>query len=80
LCYYNDHPPFVIDLRSSRTVFKNFDVINDNPQEDKEATLDAAEACLNLNSQIAIDKLTRKYVPVVAYALGNGETNRSSCK
>jgi len=73
LVYYNDHPPFVIDLRSSRTVFKNFDVINDNPQEDKEATLNAAEALLEFKFANAIDKLTRKYVPVVAYALGNGE-------
>jgi ABC-2 type transport system permease protein len=73
LVYYKDHPPFVIDLRSSRTVFKNFDVINDNPQEDKEATLNAAEALLEFKFANAIDKLTRKYVPVVAYALGNGE-------
>lgn len=73
LVYYNDHPPFVIDLRSSRTVFKNFDVINDIPQEDKEATLNAAEALLEFKFANAIDKLTRKYVPVVAYAVGNGE-------
>lgn len=73
LVYYNNHPPFAIDLRSSRTVFKQFDVINDIPQEDKEATLNAAEALLEFKFANAIDKLTRKYVPVVAYALGNGE-------
>ena len=43
------------------------------PQEDKEATLNAAEALLEFKFANAIDKLTRKYVPVVAYALGNGE-------
>lgn len=65
--------PYVIDLRSSRKVFKNFNVINDLPQEDKEATLNAAEALLEFKFANAIDKLTRDYVPVVAYALGNGE-------
>ncbi|HEY6978261.1 MAG TPA: gliding motility-associated ABC transporter substrate-binding protein GldG [Chitinophagaceae bacterium] len=70
---YKNHPPFVIDLRSSRKVFKNFNVINDVPQEDKEATLNAAEALLEFKFANAIDKLTRKYVPVVAYAIGNGE-------
>lgn len=65
--------PYVIDLRSSRKVFKSFNVINDLPQEDKEATLNAAEALLEFKFANAIDKLTRDYVPVVAYALGNGE-------
>jgi gliding-associated putative ABC transporter substrate-binding component GldG len=73
MVYYKNHPPFVIDLRSSRKVFKNFNVINDIPQEDKEATLNAAEALLEFKFANAIDKLTRKYIPVVAYAIGNGE-------
>lgn len=73
IVYYKNHPPFVIDLRSSRKVFKNFNVINDIPEEDKEATLNAAEALLEFKFANAIDKLTRTYVPVVAYAVGNGE-------
>lgn len=73
MVYYKNHPPFVIDLRSSKKVFKNFDVINDVPQEDKEATLNAAEALLEFKFANAIDKLTRKYIPVVAYTIGNGE-------
>lgn len=73
LVYYKNRPPFVIDLRSSRKVFKNFNVVNDIPQEDKEATLNAAEALLEFKFSNAIDKLTRTYVPVVAYAVGNGE-------
>ncbi|MEP6846524.1 MAG: gliding motility-associated ABC transporter substrate-binding protein GldG, partial [Panacibacter sp.] len=65
--------PFAIDLRSSRKVFKNFNVVNDIPLEDKEATLNAAEALLEFKFANAIDKLTRTYVPVVAYTIGNGE-------
>jgi ABC-2 type transport system permease protein len=73
LVSYGNRKPFGIDLRSSRKVFKNFNVVNDIPQEDKEATLNAAEALLEFKFANAIDKLTRTYVPVVAYAVGNGE-------
>jgi gliding-associated putative ABC transporter substrate-binding component GldG len=70
---YGSYHPVTIDLRSSRTVFKNYNVVNDEPQEDKEATLNAAEALLEYKFANAIDKLTRKHVPTIAYALGNGE-------
>ncbi len=70
---YGNYRPVAIDLRSSRTVFKNYNVVNDEPQEDKEATLNSAEALLEYKFANAIDKLTRKNVPTVAYCLGNGE-------
>lgn len=73
LVSYGNRKPFAIDLRSSRKVYKNFNVVNDIPQEDKEATLNAAEALLEFKFSNAIDKLTRTYVPIVAYAVGNGE-------
>lgn len=73
LVTYGNRRPIAIDLRSSRTVFKNFNVVNDIPEEDKEATLNAAEALLEFKFANAIDKLTRTYIPVIAYALGNGE-------
>ncbi len=73
LVYYKQQRPFAIDLRSSRTVFKNFNVINEEPQPDKEATRNAAEALLEFKFANAIDKLTRTYVPSVAYCVGNGE-------
>ncbi|BAV08996.1 gliding-associated putative ABC transporter substrate-binding component GldG [Filimonas lacunae] len=73
LVYYKDRQPYAIDLRSSRKVFKNFNVTTDVPQEDKEATRNAAEALLEFKFADAIDKLTRKYVPSVAYVIGNGE-------
>jgi ABC-2 type transport system permease protein len=70
---YGNYRPVAVDLRSSRTVFKNYNVVNDEPQEDKEATLNAAEALLEYKFANAIDKLTRKNVPTIAYCLGNGE-------
>jgi gliding-associated putative ABC transporter substrate-binding component GldG len=70
---YKDHPPIVIDLRSSRKIYKQYNVITDQPQEDAEATRNAAEALLEYKFANAIDKLTRKYIPTVAYAVGNGE-------
>ncbi|NCI51599.1 gliding motility-associated ABC transporter substrate-binding protein GldG [Sediminibacterium roseum] len=65
--------PIAVDLRSSRRIYKQFDVISDNQQEDVEATRNAAEALLEFKFADAIDKLTRKHVPVIAYAVGNGE-------
>ena len=66
--------PIAVDLRSSRKIYKQFNVVNDNnQQEDAEATRNAAEALLEFKFADAIDKLTRKYVPTVAYAVGNGE-------
>lgn len=73
LVYYKQQKPFAIDLRSSRTVFKAFNVVNDEPQADKEATRNAAEALLEFKFANAIDKLTRTYIPTIAYCVGNGE-------
>ena len=67
--YRKGQKPIVVDLRSSRKVY----VITDNQKEDVEATRNAAEALLEYKFSNAIDKLTRKYVPTVAYAVGNGE-------
>ena len=71
--YRRGQKPIAVDLRSSRKVYKQYNVITDNPQEDVEATRNAAEALLEYKFSNAIDKLTRKYVPTVAYAVGNGE-------
>ena len=73
LVYYKNYRPIPIDLRSSRKVFKNYNVVNDNPVEDIEATRNAAEALLEFKFASSIDKLTRKYIPTVAYCIGNGE-------
>ena len=72
--YRKGQKPIAVDLRSSRKIFKQFNVVNDNsPQEDLEATRNAAEALLEFKFSNAINKLIRKYVPTVAYAVGNGE-------
>ena len=72
--FRKNQKPIAVDLRSSRKVYKQFNVVNDNsPQEDAEATRNAAEALLEFKFADAIDKLTRKYIPTVAYAVGNGE-------
>jgi len=73
LIIYKNYRPLAIDLRSSRKVFKDYNVLNDNPVEDVEATRNAAEALLEFKFASAIDKLTRKYIPTVAYCIGNGE-------
>ncbi len=73
LVSYKDKRPIAVDLRSSKKVYKQYNVINDNPQEDVEATRNAAEALLEFKFANAIDKLTRTTVPVIAYTIGNGE-------
>jgi ABC-2 type transport system permease protein len=71
--YRAGQKPIAIDLRSSRKVYRQFNVVNDNAEEDIEATRNAAEALLEYKFANAIDKLTRSYVPTLAYAVGNGE-------
>ncbi len=73
LVIINNKMPIAIDLRSSRKIYKQFNVINEIPAEDIEATRNAAEALLEFKFINAIDKLTRQYVPTVAYVTGNGE-------
>lgn len=74
LVYYRKNQlPIAIDLRSSKKIYKQFNIINDEPQEDVEATRNAAEALLENKFAVAIDKLIRKSVPTIAYTIGNGE-------
>lgn len=74
LVWYKKHqPPIAIDLRSSKKIYKQFDIVNEEPQEDIEATRNAAEALLENKFAVAINKLTRKMVPTIAYTIGNGE-------
>lgn len=73
LLSYKNQKPIAVDLRSSKKVFKQYNVLTEDPQEDVEATRNAAEALLEYKFANAIDKLTRKNIPTVAYAVGNGE-------
>ena len=65
--------PIVIDLRSSKKVFKPYNIVKDIPEEDLEASANAAEALLEYKFTQAIYLLNRKEVPTIAYAIGNGE-------
>lgn len=72
--YRAGQKPIAIDLRSSRKIYKQFNVVTDNnAEEDVEATRNAAEALLEYKFANAIDKLTRDHIPTLAYAVGNGE-------
>lgn len=74
LVYYQKNQlPIAVDLRSSRKIYKQFNVLAEEPQEDVEATRNAAEALLENKFATAIDKLIRKEVPTIAYVVGNGE-------
>jgi ABC-2 type transport system permease protein len=74
LLQYKQQKPIAIDLRSSKKVFKQYDLLTvAEPEEDKEATRNAAEALLEYKFANAIHKLTRKQVPTIAYLVGNGE-------
>lgn len=74
LVVYGNRKPLAVDLRSSRKIFRQYNVMNDvEPQEDKEATRNAAEALLEYKFANAIEKLTRKTIPTIAYLVGNGE-------
>jgi ABC-2 type transport system permease protein len=65
--------PIVIDLRTSKTIYKPYNVITEQPVEDIEATRNAAEALLEFKFASAIHKLTRSTIPTIAYVVGNGE-------
>jgi len=73
LVSYKNQKPIAVDLRSSRKIFKQYNVLTEDPQEDIEATRNAAEALLEYKFANAIDQLTRKNIPTIAYAIGNGE-------
>lgn len=74
LVYYRkNQAPIPVDLRSSRKIYKQFNVIAEEPQEDVEATRNAAEALLENKFATAIDKMTREEVPTIAYVVGNGQ-------
>ncbi len=73
LISYGTKRPIAIDLRSSKKIYKQVNVLEDIRQEDVEATRNAAEALLEFKFANAIDKLTRMSIPTIAYCVGNGE-------
>jgi ABC-2 type transport system permease protein len=68
-----NYRPIAVDLRSSRKIYKSFNIETDVPEEDIEATRNAAEALLEYKFANALDKLTRTKIPTIAYVTGNGQ-------
>ena len=65
--------PIVIDLRTSKKYFKPYNIIKDIPEEDREATANAAVSLLEYKFTQALYLLNRTVVPNIAYLTGNGE-------
>jgi ABC-2 type transport system permease protein len=65
--------PYAIDLRSSKKIFKPYNIVKDIPTEDVEASANAAEALLEYKFVQAIYLLNRPTIPQVSYLIGNGE-------
>ncbi len=63
--------PSAMVINGSRKI--PVDLISGKSGMDEESSLNYSEALLEFKFADAIDKLTRKQVPVVAYAAGNGE-------
>lgn len=64
---------YAIDLRSSKKIFKPYNIVKDIPTEDVEASANAAEALLEYKIVQAIYLLNRTSVPQISYLIGNGE-------
>jgi ABC-2 type transport system permease protein len=65
--------PLAIDLRSSKKIFKPYNVVKDIPSEDVEASANEAEALLEYKFVQAIYLLNRTNIPQISYLIGNGE-------
>lgn len=65
--------PIALDLRSSKKIFKPYNIIKDIPEVDLEASLNAAEALLEYKFIQAIYLLNRTVIPNIAYLIGNGQ-------
>jgi len=65
--------PIVIDLRTSKKYFKPYNIVKDIPEEDMEATANAAVSLLEYKFTQALYLLNRTEVPNIAYLTGNGE-------
>lgn len=65
--------PVAIDLRTGRKYFKPYNIIKDVPEEDKEASFNAASSLLEFKIVQGIYFLNRTQVPTIGYLIGNGE-------
>ncbi|MDI9338614.1 MAG: gliding motility-associated ABC transporter substrate-binding protein GldG [Alphaproteobacteria bacterium] len=73
LVTYKNYQPVVIQLNSSRKIYKLVDIINDVEIEDKEATQNEAASLLENKFIQAIYALSRPTIPVFGIVVGNAE-------
>lgn len=66
-------PPIAIDIRTSKKYYKPYNIIKDVPEEDKEASFNAASSLLEFKITKAIYYLNRTELPTIGYLIGNGE-------
>lgn len=65
--------PIVIDLRTGKKYYKPYNIVKDLPQEDKDASFNAASSLLEFKIVQGIYYLNRTTVPTIGYLIGNGE-------
>ena len=65
--------PYAIDFRSAKKYFKPYNIVKDIPEEDAEASANAAESLIEYKVAQAIYLLNRKNIPTIAYLIGHGE-------
>ena len=65
--------PIAIDLRTGKKYYKPYNIIKDVPEEDKDASLNAASSLLEFKIIQGIYYLNRTTVPTIGYLIGNGE-------
>lgn len=65
--------PIAIDLRTGKKYYKPYNIVKDIPEEDLDASSNAAASLLEYKIIQAIYSLNRTAKPTIAYLIGNGE-------
>ncbi len=66
-------PAVAIDLRTGKKYYKPYNIVKDVPEEDKEASFNAASSLLEFKIIQGIYYLNRTAIPTIGYLIGNGE-------
>ncbi len=66
-------PAIAIDLRTGKKFYKPYNIVKDVPEEDKEASFNAASSLLEFKIVQGIYYLNRTTIPTIGYLIGNGE-------
>jgi ABC-2 type transport system permease protein len=66
-------PAIAIDLRTGKKFYKPYNIVKDIPEEDKEASFNAASSLLEFKMVQGIYYINRTNIPTIGYLIGNGE-------